>query len=226
MDIAKIRKKAKEQEAVKQPPAETAAQEPSAIVAPPVPEAAPVAEPMPEPETLQQVVPEPTVKPEEPAAEPKDEAAGEQMELLTFRVGTEECAFRVDEVEEIIRMQKITQVPTMPDYMEGITSLRGKIIPVISLAARLKLTQPAVRADEGTDSAAGGKILIISGPKGFIGAIIDRVLGVVRLAEDEVLEPPAHLTEIERKYIEGIVVLDKRFISVIRAGDTMDIEIR
>jgi hypothetical protein len=40
-----------------------------------------------------------------------------------------------------------------------------------------------------------------------------------------VLEPPAHLTKAEKKFIEGIVILDKRFISVIRSEDTMDIEI-
>ena len=151
-----------------------------------------------------------------------------EIELLTFRLASEEFAFRVEEVEEIIRLQKITKVPTMPSYMVGITSLRGKIIPVIDLKARLnlgKLSQEAVEGTHAGQERTAGKILIIAGPEGFIGAVIDRVMGVVRISRREVLEPPAHLTEAEKKFIEGIVILDKRFISVVRSGDTMDIEI-
>jgi len=112
--------------------------------------------------------------------------------------------------------------------MVGITSLRGKIIPVIDLKARLNLGKLSQDATDGTRAGqerTAGKILIIAGPEGFIGAVIDRVVGVVRVSRREVLEPPAHLTEAEKKFIEGIVILDKRFISVVRSGDTMDIEI-
>lgn len=152
-------------------------------------------------------------------------------ELLTFSLAKEEFAFKVSEVEEIIRFQRITPVPTMPVYVAGITSLRGKIIPVIDLRARLALKDdggevvslPKVDADgliEGT-----GKIIVLSGPLGLIGAIIDKILGVVRLPDDVILEPPAHLTEDETKFIEGVVIVEKRFISIIRSADALNIEV-
>lgn len=152
-------------------------------------------------------------------------------ELLTFSLAKEEFAFKVSEVEEIIRFQRITLVPTMPVYVAGITSLRGKIIPVIDLRARLALKDdggevvslPKADADgliEGT-----GKIIVLSGPLGLIGAIIDKILGVVRLPDDVILEPPAHLTEDETKFIEGVVIVEKRFISIIRSADALNIEV-
>lgn len=190
------------------------------------------------PEDVQQ--PEPETKKDEPSKqEPSvsntlannntQEDGDSLVELLTFSIGTEEFAFKVTEVEEIIRLQKMTKVPTMLNYVIGITSLRGKIIPVLDLKARLNLKHTGEAPEYGTEENPGGnresKILIIDGPKGFIGAAIDRVMGVVSLAKSKVLEPPAHLNEAEIKYIEGIVILEKRFISVLRAEDTMNIEI-
>ena len=132
-------------------------------------------------------------------------------------------------------MQKITMLPTTPDYVLGITSLRGKIIPVIDLKTRLNLHEKALTPDSPGAVVADtpeayrhngmeNKILIISGPKGMIGATVDRVMGVVRLPMSGMLQPPGHLDERELRFIEGIVVIEKRFISVINAGAAMDIE--
>ncbi|MBA4374067.1 MAG: hypothetical protein C0402_14545 [Thermodesulfovibrio sp.] len=152
-------------------------------------------------------------------------------ELLTFSLAKEEFAFKVSEVEEIIRFQRITLVPTMPEYVAGITSLRGKIIPVIDLRTRLALKDEGAEAVSRPEADADGliegkgKIIVLSGPLGLIGAIIDKVLGVVRLPEDVILEPPAHLTEDETKFIEGVVIVEKRFISIIRSEDALNIEV-
>ncbi len=229
MDIAKIRKKAKERSTEKRLEEPPVHRESEAEAAAPVAEEA--AEAM-VPEAPEEALPEAdsSTKTEEAHLLPESalaEEKGVQLELLTFRLASEEFAFRVEEVEEIVRLQKITRVPTVPSYMVGVTSLRGKIIPVVDLKARLNLGKLSQQAGGGTDpdgESTTGKILIIAGPEGLIGAIIDRVIGVVRLPQQDVIEPPAHLTEAEKKFIEGIVVLDKRFISVIRSAAAMDIE--
>ncbi len=139
------------------------------------------------------------------------------IEILTFSLLKEEFAFRVSQLEEILRPQKITLVPKMPNYVIGITSLRGKIIPVIDLKTKLSLT------DKPSDINHRGKILIIKGPKGPIGAAIDKVVGVVRIAKSEIIPPPSHLTETELKFIEGIAIVDKRFISIIQMEEAIKI---
>ncbi len=156
------------------------------------------------------------------AAEDREDVA----ELLTFSLSKEEFAFRVSEVEEIVRHQRITKVPTMPDYVLGITSLRGKIIPVIDLKTRI-----VFRGAQGDEAAPDPgnfdgrmKILILLGPKGPIGATVDGVMGVVRLPRGEILEPPAHLLEEERKFVDGVVILDKRFVSIVRCEEALKIE--
>jgi len=167
-----------------------------------------------------------------PAAEDVPaEKTGELVELLTFSLSREEFAFNISEVEEIIRLYTITRVPAMPDYMLGITSLRGKIIPVIDLKTKLNLQETSSSACAGggqeieKKEGAVKKMLVIAGPKGLIGATVDRVIGVVSVPRSEMREPPGHLDESGRAFLEGIVVLDKRFISVIRSAAAMDIEV-
>jgi len=253
MDIAKIRKKAHSKDAGSRPmekpgeqpvsgPAEVEKREDEKGQAVVEEKGAPREE-MPAEETAAGDTASDEDKAGHPAAADITEAnAGELVELLTFSLSNEEYAFRVSDVEEVLRVQRITMVPTMPDYVLGITSLRGKIIPVIDLKIRLNLQEKALSTNspgagpaaspaaspayipEAEHSGTEKKILIISGPKGMIGATIDKVIGVVRLPLSGMLQPPGHLDEKELKFIEGIVVLEKRFISIIYSDAAMDIE--
>lgn len=262
MDISKIRKKAKEQEEQNgkdsQKPEERPAEEEAETTAAAEPEETAPPEEVPAEEELPETLAEEELIPETLSDMPLtalleespggEERAGEEiLELLTFLVGKEEFALRVDEVEEIIRQQAITRVPGTPEYVSGITSLRGKIIPVVDLRKRLNLEERTYRplhagvhaadasaemagakpgeGDNGNSDRNREKILIIDGPKGIIGADIDRIMGVVRVPAEELRNPPAHLSEQELELIEGVVILKKRFISVIRADETMNIEI-
>lgn len=154
------------------------------------------------------------LKPSEP--ELKTE---ELLELLTFQLATEEFAFKVSNIEEILRQQRITIVPNMPEYILGITSLRGKIIPVIDLKKRIHVAGGIDIAEERR------KIIILKGHKGPFGALIDKVKAVIRVLPSEIDEPPAHLTETELMLIEGVILYDKRFVSVIRMEEILDLKI-
>ena len=144
----------------------------------------------------------------------------EIIEILTFSLLKEEFAFRVSQLAEILRSQWITRVPNVPDYVLGITSLRGKIIPVIDLKLRLSLTSIP------SDVIRKGKILIINGAKGPVGAAVDKVIGVVRVAKSDILPPPSHLSEKELKFIDGIAVVDKRFVSVINMEEAISLHLQ
>ena len=156
------------------------------------------------------------------------EDTGEEIvELLTFHLSTEEFAFRVFDIEEILRFQRIMMVPKVPDYILGITSLRGKIIPVIDLKKRLSIKGKGdtVVADLQADNSRK-KILTLKGPKGPVGAVIDKVKGVIRISPSEIVEPPAHLSEAELMFIEGVVLYNSRFISVIRMEKILEINLK
>jgi purine-binding chemotaxis protein CheW len=152
--------------------------------------------------------------------EVEQEKKDDVIEILTFSLLKEEFAFKISQLDEIIRPQTITKVPKVPLYVIGITSLRGKIIPVIDLKVKLSLTEKS------SDINSKGKILIIKGPKGPIGAMIDKVIGVIRISKSEILPPPSHLTETELKFVEGIAIVDKRFISIINMEEAIEINLK
>jgi len=204
MDIAKIRKKLKEsgQEDTTKPGAE--------------PEATPHGEGG---YTLTAPPPSGEASREKEAAETaQKEEKGEDflVELLTFTLGNEEYAFRIDEIHEIIRPQRVTMIPKTGSHLRGITSLRGKIIPVVDLRRLLSLNGNTVEE-------AKQKILILKGPKGPFGAIIDRVVGVIRPSASKIVETPPHLPEAQMRFIEGVAVVDGRFISIIRTEEAASI---
>jgi purine-binding chemotaxis protein CheW len=153
---------------------------------------------------------------EEGGASPAEgETVDSLVELLTFTLAKEEYAFRIEEVQEIIRPQRITSIPKAGSSLLGITSLRGKIIPIIDLKKMLSL-------DGGTGEEEGKqKILILKGAKGPLGAVIDRVAGVIRLAASGVVETPAHLPEAEMKFIGGVAIVEGRFVSILRMEEVL-----
>ncbi|MDP2278288.1 MAG: chemotaxis protein CheW, partial [Nitrospirota bacterium] len=125
---------------------------------------------------------------------------------------------------EIFIPQQITMVPKAPDYILGITSVRGKVMPVLDLKKRLSIK------DNGAAASGGGKarkkILTLKGPKGRIGIMIDRINGVIRIDESDIAEPPAHLSESDLMFVGGVVLYNGRFISVIRLEEAADINLK
>lgn len=135
-------------------------------------------------------VPEPPPHPapgpsEQPAPVPGDEAGAvpvQEIEMLAFRLGSEEYALLVEQVREVIKLWEITSVPNTPDYVLGVISLRGKVLPVIDLCKRLGLP-PGAR-----DGRA--RIIVVSLDDEETGLIVDRVTGVVKLPPEDVRPAP------------------------------------
>jgi purine-binding chemotaxis protein CheW len=235
MDIAKIRKKAQEKAGRKEGPKplvdQDSPEELPASVPPQSEELQPADRGMPELEAVhgQEEAAEESAGAGEAGESHEAAAPEEKTELLTFSISGREFAFRLAVVEEIIRYQRVTKVPVLPSYVRGITSLRGKIIPVIDAGIRLAIRENGAKSESVESSQAGAgneKIIILSGPKGFIGALVDNVLGVVRFPEKDLLDPPGHLSEEERKFVEAVVIMEGRFISVVRSEEAMSLDVQ
>ena len=94
------------------------------------------------------------------------------MQFVTFSLGHELYGVPVDVVDEVIHMQFVADVPGVPDYVEGITNLRGNVVPVVNLRWRLGLP-PA--SGEGSD-----RLLVVEHNRERIGLEVDTVREVGR----------------------------------------------
>lgn len=115
---------------------------------------------------------------------------------LIFTMGEENYGIEVKYVIEIIGIQKVTEVPDMPDYIKGVINLRGRIIPVMDV--RLRFGKAQREYDDRTC------IIVIEVDTITIGLIIDRVSEVVVIQEDMLLPPPNVGQGFHHRYIKGI----------------------
>ena len=135
------------------------------------------------------------------------------VEFLVFQLVGEYYAFKLSDLNEVLKNQIVTFVPKMPGFIVGITSLRGKIIPVMDLVLRLSI--------KGEKKDIKRQIAIIKGTKGPIGMIIDRIVGVRRVEEINIKEPPSHLDDDQIRFIESVVKDGNRFISILNIDEVL-----
>jgi purine-binding chemotaxis protein CheW len=143
------------------------------------------------------------------------EEEGDFLELLIFSLNGEEYAFRVSDVVELLRPYRISIVPMTDPFVLGVISLRGRIIPVVDIQRRLT-------GSEGGDKMGKSKIIVLRGPKGIVGVINDMRMEFITLPERELVEPPGHLQEPASAYIESVVPLGERFISIVNTKELLD----
>jgi purine-binding chemotaxis protein CheW len=120
----------------------------------------------------------------------KDVVVDDALQLVTFRVGDEEYGVDIQCITEVVRPLKITPLPQMPEFVEGVVNLRGTIIPIVDLRKRFALSRVV-------DDARKMRVLITKGAiPGASGATTEALLGLVVDGVQEVLYVPGK--DIER----------------------------
>jgi purine-binding chemotaxis protein CheW len=135
-------------------------------------------------------------------------ADSELLQLVGFKLGKEEFAVDILNVNEILKMMEVTVVPNSPDCIEGIVNIRGRIIPVID--TRLKLNMPKKEYDNDT------RIMVVEKKEKTVGFIVDEVNEVLRIPKD-ITEPPPDLVtaNIESDYVTSVAKLEGRLLILL-----------
>ncbi|MGH7995922.1 MAG: chemotaxis protein CheW [Opitutaceae bacterium] len=119
---------------------------------------------------------------------------------LTVGLGAEAYGIGILRVREIIRMQKITPVPQMPEFVKGVINLRGRVIPIVDL--RIKFGVPAEFAERTCIVVV--QVRLASEHSVPMGLIVDRVEEVVNLGLDEIETTPEFGARVNTEYILGL----------------------
>lgn len=135
-------------------------------------------------------------------------AGSNKMELLLFSLGTHETfGINVFKVREVSPTPPITLTPNMPPGVEGVISLRGSIIPVITLASFIKL--------EGAPSGIGETMIVTEFSRHTQGFLVDSVDRIIRVDWDKV-KPPENMLAGQDGMITAITELDDgRLVSIL-----------
>ncbi|PKM60746.1 MAG: chemotaxis protein CheW [Firmicutes bacterium HGW-Firmicutes-4] len=120
----------------------------------------------------------------------------EEGKYLTFTLDNEAYGLEITYVTEIIGIQKITEVPELPEYVKGIMSLRGQIIPVVDV--RLRFGKPHRDYDERTC------VIVVELADITVGLIVDGVAEVVAIPAEEIVPHPDLDETDSRQFVRGI----------------------
>jgi purine-binding chemotaxis protein CheW len=115
---------------------------------------------------------------------------------LTFVLAGEEYGLEILKVREIMGMMDTTAVPAMPDYVNGVINLRGKVIPVIDM--RLKFSM--VKAERNSETC----IIVVDVRGNLMGVVVDKVSEVLDIRAEEIEDAPNVGVTVENAFILGM----------------------
>ena len=157
-------------------------------------------------------------KPEGAAVNLDEPATADERQLVSFLVGDSEFGIAIQEVQEIVRLNKVTKVPHAPDYVEGVTNLRGDVLPVIDLRKCLGL--PSREVNDQT------RVVVVDLEGIRAGLIVDAVREVMRVPVRNIAPAPELVTGNRREVVEGVARLDQgeRMVLIMRPGKLLNRE--
>lgn len=151
-----------------------------------------------------------------------EQANSQQIrQFLTFNTGGECYALGILLVKEIIEFGGITRVPLMPTFVRGVINLRGAVVPVIDLSARLY----GHCVNEGKRTC----IVIVEIPDQLnglaeLGVVVDGVNEVLELNQNELTPPPQFGSRIRTDFIEAMAKLPDRLLMILAPEKVLSVE--
>jgi purine-binding chemotaxis protein CheW len=133
----------------------------------------------------------------------------DDIQVVVFRVGPQEFALDILQVERILRYEKPAYLPKAPDFLEGVVRYEGGVVPVVDLRKRLEV------AAEVRDET---RLMVVLLDEQRVGMLVDEVREVVRVDSTTITAPPPMVRGLAATYIAGIMTRGERTIVILNAG--------
>ncbi|MEO5350085.1 MAG: chemotaxis protein CheW [Magnetococcus sp. YQC-3] len=140
------------------------------------------------------------------------------IQLVTFRLGGEKYGMDVHQVQEIIRYSEPTPIPNVPDFIRGVTNLRGTILPVLDL--RIRFGMPTCDYSQ----AETAIILIAFAGRKQVGVIADAVADVLFFPRAQISPPPELFGQVDTAFIEGMGEIRNELVILLNLDKILSAE--
>lgn len=143
----------------------------------------------------------------------------QQGQYLTFLVGNEKLAIGIHDVNEIIEISTITRVPMTPDYIRGVINLRGNVVPVVDLSARL-----GHKTSEISKRSCIVLVEIMTGDESQnIGMLVDQVDEILEIPTSNIQAAPEFGSEIRVDFIQAMGRVGDDFIILLEVSRVLSV---
>jgi purine-binding chemotaxis protein CheW len=134
---------------------------------------------------------------DEVVVEDVTEKNSQEGQFLTFSIANQEYGIDIRHVTEIIGIQKITDLPDLPDFVKGVINLRGKVIPVVDVRLRFGMSERDY--DERTC------IIVVNIEETSVGLVVDTVSEVMNIPGTNIEPPPKVNKKVDgNRFVHGL----------------------
>ena len=130
-----------------------------------------------------------------------------ERQLVIFDLADEYYGVDIAAVDSIIETQTITAVPRSPEFVEGVTNLRGVVLPVIDLRKRFGL--------ESSELTKQTRIVVVEIDGMAVGMVVDAVTEVIRIQEESIEALSPIITTVDSSFLTGVAKVDERLIILL-----------
>lgn len=128
-------------------------------------------------------------------------------ELISFRIGDQEFCVDIMLVREIRGWTPATPLPQSPAFVKGVINLRGAVLPIVDLGARLGLGM--------AEPSARHVIIVVQVERQIVGLLVDAVSDIITVTDDMVQPTPDVASDLARNFVKGLLAIDGRMVSFI-----------
>lgn len=139
-------------------------------------------------------------------------ASGADSYILCELAGTT-YALRSDDIEQLEMVGQLTPVPNAPPFVDGVTSVRGRVIPAISLRARFGFER---RAHD-----LRSRLIVVRSDARSVGLIVDNAREFAAIPEGSIQPPPEGLVEMSTRYLRGVAHMGDRLVLVLDVSELL-----
>ena len=137
-------------------------------------------------------------------------------QFVGFTIDGQQHAFRIEQIQEIVILDQVTPTPEVADYVEGVSNLRGAIIPIINLRKLFGLDPRPADGETRT--------IVVNVGDRTMGCTVDSVSQVIRIPDENIQPAPDAITADGAHYISGFAKMDDQLVVLLDIDELLSLE--
>jgi purine-binding chemotaxis protein CheW len=133
---------------------------------------------------------------------------GDDIQVVTFRVGPQEFAFDILQVERILRYSAPSPLPKASNFLEGVMPYGDGAVPVLDLRKRFE-TEASIREET--------RMMVLELETQRVAVLVDEVKEVMRVDTTTITAPGPVVRGLAAAYISGIITRPGRTVIILNA---------
>ena len=143
--------------------------------------------------------------------------SGDASQLCGFKIMDGQYAIPVLEVQEVVKPQKVTNVPLGPEYVDGLINLRGQIVTAINLRVLFGLPRKENREEYMN--------IIVRWGDSLYALVVDEIMDVMDVENSSFEDTPDTIDDRLKSYIRGVFKLEDNLLTLLSLEKILDIKV-